>query len=53
MDSDGDEFPVAAVRRMMIRIFNELKEEVKEDIQQQFNESQENTDKNSKSCRNS
>jgi molybdenum-dependent DNA-binding transcriptional regulator ModE len=41
VDSEGDESSVAEVRRMMIRMFNELKE----DIQKQFNESQENMDK--------
>jgi hypothetical protein len=37
MDSEGDESPL--VRRMMIRMFNELTEELKEDIQKQLNES--------------
>jgi hypothetical protein len=43
VDSEGEESPVTEVRRMMIRMFNELKVELKEDIQKQFNESQENT----------
>jgi hypothetical protein len=30
---------------MMIRVFNDIKEELKEDIQKQLNEYQENTDK--------
>jgi hypothetical protein len=32
----------AEVRRMMIRMFNKLKDEHKEDIKKQLNESQEN-----------
>jgi hypothetical protein len=40
VESEGDEPSVAEVRRLMIRMFNELKE----DIQKQLNESQENTD---------
>jgi hypothetical protein len=35
----GDESPVADIRRM-IRIFKELKEELKSNIQKQLNESQ-------------
>jgi hypothetical protein len=38
VNSEGDESPVAEVRRIMVRMFNELKE----DIQKQLNESQEN-----------
>jgi hypothetical protein len=33
VNSEGDEFPVAEVRRMMIKMFNEFNEEFKEDIQ--------------------
>jgi hypothetical protein len=44
MESKGVESPVADIR--MIRMFNDLKEEFKEDIQTQFNESQETMDKN-------
>jgi hypothetical protein len=47
-ESEGDESPVAVVRRM-IRMFNKLKE----DMQKQLNESQENTDKNSRRHKNS
>jgi hypothetical protein len=43
MDSERDEPPVAEVRRM-IRMFNKLTEELKEDIQKQLNESQEDTE---------
>jgi hypothetical protein len=43
VDSKGDKSPIAEVRRMMIRIFNELKTELKKD--KQLIESQENTDK--------
>jgi hypothetical protein len=32
MESKRDEFPGTNVRRMMIRMFNELKEALKEDI---------------------
>jgi hypothetical protein len=38
VEREGYESSVADVRRMMIRMFNELKE----DIQKQLNESQEN-----------
>jgi hypothetical protein len=41
VESESDESSVADVRRMMIITFNELKD----DIQKQLNESQENTDK--------
>jgi phage-related tail protein len=34
----------ADLRRMMIRMFNELKEELKENMQKQLNEYQENID---------
>jgi DNA-binding transcriptional MerR regulator len=44
VEHEGNKFPVAEVRRM-IRMFNELKAELKEDIQKQLNESQENMDK--------
>jgi hypothetical protein len=37
VDSDGDESSFAQVRRMMIRMFNELKVELKEDIQKHLN----------------
>jgi hypothetical protein len=45
IDSEGNESPFAKVRRMMIRMFNELKVELTEDTQKQLNESQENRDK--------
>jgi hypothetical protein len=45
VDSEKDESPFAKVRRMIIRMFNKLKVELKEDIQKQLNESQENTEK--------
>jgi guanylate kinase len=45
VDKEGDESSVAEARRMMIIMFTELKEELKEDIQKQHNESQENVDK--------
>jgi hypothetical protein len=32
VESEGDEFPVADVRIMKIRMFNELKEELTEDL---------------------
>jgi hypothetical protein len=38
MESKGDEFPVADVKRMMIRMSNKLKEK----MQRQLNEYQEN-----------
>jgi hypothetical protein len=38
VDSEGDEYPVGEVRRMMIGMFNELKE----DMQKHLKESQEN-----------
>jgi molybdenum-dependent DNA-binding transcriptional regulator ModE len=41
VESKGDESPVTDIRRMIIRMFNELKE----GIQKQFNDSQENKDK--------
>jgi hypothetical protein len=45
MQSEGNKSPVADLRRMMTRMFNELKEERKENMQKQLNEYQENTDK--------
>jgi hypothetical protein len=45
VESEGDESSVADIRKMMIRMFDKLKEELKEDIQKQLNESQENIDK--------
>jgi hypothetical protein len=45
MQSEGNKSPVADLRRMMTRMFNELKEELKENMQKQLNEYQENTDK--------
>jgi hypothetical protein len=39
VDSEKDESPFAEVRRIMIRMFKELKIELKEDIQKQLNES--------------
>jgi hypothetical protein len=44
VESEGDESPVGDVRRK-IRKFNKCKEELKEDIQKQLNESQHNKDK--------
>jgi hypothetical protein len=41
VDSEMDDSSVAEVRRMMIKVFNQLKE----NIHKQFNESQENMDK--------
>jgi hypothetical protein len=41
VESKGDESSVADLRRMMTRMFNELKE----NMQKQLNEYQENTDK--------
>jgi hypothetical protein len=52
MESEGDESPVADIRRMIIRMINELKEKCKEDIQKQFNEYQENMDKKLRRLRN-
>jgi tRNA U38,U39,U40 pseudouridine synthase TruA len=43
-EREGDKFLVADIRRMMIRILHVLKEALKEDIQKQLNESQENMD---------
>jgi hypothetical protein len=37
VESEGEEFPVADIRRMIIRMFNELKQKLKEDIQKQLN----------------
>jgi hypothetical protein len=45
VESEGDESSVADIRKLMIRLFDKLKEELKEDIQKQLNESQENIDK--------
>jgi predicted ester cyclase len=39
VESEGDKSSVAAFRKMMIRMFNELKEEHKEEKQKQLNES--------------
>jgi hypothetical protein len=36
-ESEVDESPVADLRRMMIRMFNEFKNELKENIQKQLN----------------
>jgi ElaB/YqjD/DUF883 family membrane-anchored ribosome-binding protein len=44
MQSERDDFPGAELRRM-IRKFNELNKEHKENIQKQFKEYQENMDK--------
>jgi hypothetical protein len=52
VESKRDEFPVADLRRMMIRMFIELKEELKEGIQKQCNEAQENMDKKLEKLRN-
>jgi hypothetical protein len=41
VDSEGDESADAEIRRMVTRMFKELKE----DLQKQIHESQENTDK--------
>jgi vacuolar-type H+-ATPase subunit H len=45
VDTEGYGFSVAEVRRMMIGIFNKLKEYLKEDIQKQLNECQKKMDK--------
>jgi hypothetical protein len=45
MESEGDESPVADLKRMIMRKFNKLKEELKENMQKKFNEYQENMDK--------
>jgi acetyl-CoA carboxylase alpha subunit len=47
MDSERDGFSDAEARRMMTRMFNELKEDI-----QQLNESKENTGKNSRRDKN-
>jgi hypothetical protein len=44
MESYGDESPVADLKRMMIRMFKELKEELKEIMKKTHNEYQENMD---------
>jgi hypothetical protein len=41
VESQGDDSPVAKLRRMMIRMFNEHKEELKENVPKQLNEYQE------------
>jgi hypothetical protein len=43
--SERDESPVTYFRRTMIRMFNELKEELKENMQIQLNEYHMNMDK--------
>jgi hypothetical protein len=45
MENEGDESPVADLKRMIIRKFNDLEEELRENLQKQFNEYQENMDK--------
>jgi hypothetical protein len=40
VENEGEESPVAVFRRMMIRMFNELKEELKKDIQKQLKRTQ-------------
>jgi hypothetical protein len=52
VESEGHESPVADVRRMIIRMFNKLKEELKKHIQKQLNESQKNMDKRHKKAQN-
>jgi hypothetical protein len=44
VENEGDESSVADIRKM-VKMFSELKEEHKEDIQKQLSESQENMDK--------
>jgi hypothetical protein len=44
LQSEGNEFPVADTWRMMIRMFNLLNEELKENMQKQLNEYLENMD---------
>jgi hypothetical protein len=44
-DSEENESSVVELRRMMIKMFNELKEDLKEDIQNQLNEYQKKSDK--------
>jgi hypothetical protein len=48
VDSEGDKTSVSELRRMMIRVFKELKE----NIQKQINKSQENMDKKLRRHRN-
>jgi hypothetical protein len=45
VESEGDESPVTDLRKMMIRMFSKLKEDLKENIQKQINEYQENIKK--------
>jgi hypothetical protein len=45
MKSEEAESTVTVLRKMMIRMFNELEEELKENMQKQLNEYQENTEK--------
>jgi hypothetical protein len=45
MESEGDESPVADLKRIMIRKCNKLEEELKENMQNQFYNYQENIDK--------
>jgi hypothetical protein len=44
VESEWDETPLVNLRRMMIIMFNELQEVLKENMQKQFNDYQENTD---------
>jgi hypothetical protein len=44
VESEGDKFPVADLRRMMIRMFNLLKEELTDNMQKQLNEYKDSTD---------
>jgi hypothetical protein len=38
VESEGDDSPIADFRRMTIRMFHELNEELKENMQKQLNE---------------
>jgi predicted alpha/beta-fold hydrolase len=45
VQSEIDDSPVADLRKIMIRMFNKLTEELKKNMQKQLNEYQENRDK--------
>jgi flagellar motility protein MotE (MotC chaperone) len=45
IESEGDGSPVADLRRMIIRMFNVLEEELKENMQKQLNEYIKNMEK--------
>jgi hypothetical protein len=52
IESEGDGSPVADLRRMIIRMFNVLEEELKENMQKQLNEYIKNMEKNLRRHRN-